>query len=105
MLVCGSGGKNVKERLQILCRSNDGYEIAQRDLELRGPGSFFGEAQHGLPSLRMASLTADMPLLQEAQRAAHALLETDPALSEPEHAALRSRVYALFDTEDGNTFN
>ena len=105
VLVCGSGGKNVKERLQILCRSNDGYEIAQRDLELRGPGSFFGEAQHGLPSLRLASLTADMPLLQEAQRAAHALLETDPALSEPEHAALRSRVYALFDTEDGNTFN
>ena len=105
ILACGQGGKAVKERLEILCRSSDGYEIAQHDLEIRGPGAFFGEAQHGLPTLRMANLTADMPLLQEAQASAKQLLAEDPQLDAPQHAQLRASVYALFDAEAGNTFN
>ena len=105
ILACGQGGKAVKERLEILCRSSDGYEIAQHDLEIRGPGAFFGEAQHGLPTLRMANLTADMPLLQEAQASAKRLLAEDPQLDAPQHAQLRASVYALFDADAGNTFN
>ena len=62
-------------------------------------------ATHGLPTLRMANLTADMPLLQEAQASAKQLLAEDPQLDAPQHAQLRASVYALFDAEAGNTFN
>ena len=95
----------TKERLGILCKTNDGYEIARKDLELRGPGSFFGQAQSGLPSLRMASLATELPLLHEAQAAANELLATDPTLSASEHTPLKAQIEHLFSTEQGNTFN
>ncbi|MBQ4047872.1 MAG: ATP-dependent DNA helicase RecG [Clostridia bacterium] len=95
----------TKERLGILCKTNDGYEIARKDLELRGPGSFFGQAQSGLPSLRMASLATELPLLHEAQAAANELLAADPTLSASGHTALKAQVEQLFSTDQGNTFN
>ena len=71
-------------RLKTLAATTDGFQIAQADLEQRGPGDFFGSRQHGLPQLRLASLTGDMEVLSQAQRAARELLERDPALSRPE---------------------
>ena len=93
-----------QELRNFLCLLCDRRALWQLPACLTAYEAAYDEA-HGI--LRATAITA-VPMQQrqrEAQRAAHALLETDPALSEPEHAALRSRVYALFDTEDGNTFN
>ena len=78
-----------------------GFEISQEDLQLRGPGDFFGQRQHGLPTLKIADLACDMQLLEEAQSAARALLRRDEDLSRPEHRPLLERVRELFhDTAD-----
>ena len=68
------------ERLEILCRTQDGFKIAEEDLRLRGPGEFLGVRQHGLPELKVAKLGSDLTLLQEARQDAVALLAADPDL-------------------------
>jgi ATP-dependent DNA helicase RecG len=54
VLVCSSKGENAKARMEIMCRTTDGFKIADKDLELRGPSDFFGKRQHGLPELKIA---------------------------------------------------
>ena len=68
----------TRARLKVLCDTNDGFRIAQEDLELRGPGDFFGQRQHGLPTFKVASLTCDLETLKEAQEAAAAVLSDAP---------------------------
>ena len=92
---------DTKRRLKALTQTNDGFRIAEEDLKLRGPGDFFGSRQHGLPTLKAADLSCDMPLLAEARDAAQQLLAGDPLLTRPEHAVLRRRVQALFRQKDG----
>ena len=92
------------ERLEILKTSNDGFQIAEEDLKLRGPGDFFGSRQHGLPAMHVADLGSDMNVLQTAQQAAHELLTSDPELSAPEHAQLKTAVERLF-TVNSDTLN
>ena len=70
--------ENGRERLKAIRETNDGFEIARRDLELRGPGEFLGERQSGMPMLRFADLERDEPLLREAQAFARKWLETSP---------------------------
>ncbi len=79
-----------------MCETTDGFKIADADLQLRGPGDFFGDRQHGLPELKIADLLHDMTALHEAQEAARAIHESDPALERPEHRPLREAVTALF---------
>ncbi len=83
-------------RLQALCKTSDGFQIAEADLKLRGPGDFFGLRQHGLPQWKIGNFSFDLPLLQEAQTAAIQLLSEDPFLSKPEHHHLHTLVKALF---------
>lgn len=92
------------ERLRALVRTADGFQIAEEDLRLRGPGDFFGARQHGLPDLRVADLAGDVRLLAEAQEAGRSLLEEDPTLSLPAHRPLLKRVRVLF-AENPNIFN
>ena len=101
VLVSGTKNEETKKRLQALCKTTDGFKIAEQDLALRGPGDFFGSRQHGLPTLKAADLSCDMPLLAEARDAAQQLLAGDPLLTQPEHAVLRRRVQALFRQKDG----
>jgi len=84
--------------------TNDGFKISEEDLRLRGPGDFFGARQHGLPEMHIASLCTDMRILRDAQDAANALLEKDPALKAPENARLRAQVDRLFQ-ESAGTMN
>ena len=63
------------KRLEIMRTVSDGYKIAKYDLELRGPGDFFGSRQHGLPEMKIADLSSDMELLKQAQRAAKETLD------------------------------
>ena len=81
-----------------MTQTNDGFRISQEDLRLRGPGDFFGQRQHGLPAMKIADLSCDMRLLDEAQTAARQLMERDPELTDPAHQALRRRIRQLFDT-------
>ena len=93
------------ERLSVLARSNDGFEIAEEDLRLRGPGDFFGHAQHGLPPLMQAAFCSNMPLVSETQAAARQLLADDPELRAPELRALRTAVLQLFAKNGENGLN
>ena len=73
-----------KRRIEILCRTNSGFEIAEEDLAMRGPGEFYGVRQAGLSDLRVADLVRDVRLLDQARRDALAILSQDPTLAGPE---------------------
>jgi ATP-dependent DNA helicase RecG len=75
------------ERLRAIEETQDGFVLAEKDLELRGPGDFFGVRQSGLPALRLASLS-NVRILEEARAEAQAIFHQDPALVKPEHQAL-----------------
>jgi len=79
---------DAEERLSIMERTRDGFELAEADLQLRGPGDLFGTAQSGMPTLRVASLL-DAPLIDAARKEAEALLDADPELKSEENRALR----------------
>jgi ATP-dependent DNA helicase RecG len=87
--------KDGKKRLEILCESSSGFDIAEADLELRGPGEFQGLRQAGLSDLRVADLVRDVRLLDAARRDAQKILESDPNLSRPEHACLAEAACAF----------
>ena len=96
ILLSDNDSEETRRRLKVMTETNDGFRISEEDLRLRGPGDFFGARQHGLPSLKVADLSCDMRLLDEAQSAAKALMAADPELSAPEHRALQSRIEELF---------
>ena len=101
VLVSDTESETAKKRLQTMCSSYNGYEIAQRDLELRGPGDFFpsqggGARQSGEFRLGIASLCHDLDQLKEAAEAASATLADDPELEKPENLAARQAMERLF---------
>ena len=98
ILLSDSRNEETRARLKVMTQTNDGFVISQEDLRLRGPGDFFGQRQHGLPAMKIADLSCDMRLLDEAQTAARQLMAQDPELTEPTHQALRDRIRQLFDT-------
>jgi len=89
ILLAGSTSEEGRRRIEAITSTNDGFRIAEVDLELRGPGDFFGTRQSGLPEFRVADLLRDGAMLEEARREAFALVQADPKLVAPEHRALR----------------
>ena len=104
VLVSSNRSPETRERLKYFCSTTDGFKIAEKDLELRGPGDFFGQRQHGLPAMKAADLAGDTRVLKEAQDAAGELLKADPELTAPDHRELMAAVKRLF-AEDGDIFN
>lgn len=98
ILLSDAQNEEAVERLKILCETGDGFVIAKRDLELRGPGDFFGSRQHGLPDMHIASLMNDTRILYEAQKTAKFILEKDPTLELPDNILLKKEVARLFDS-------
>lgn len=96
-LVSDHEGEAVRQRLHFLCTTTDGFAVAQYDLENRGPGDFFGNRQHGLPSLQIADLMNDTRTLHAAQAEAADILAQDPQLTAPDHTLLRTQVQQMFD--------
>ena len=88
-------------RLKALCKTNDGFKIAEEDLKLRGPGDFFGSRQSGLPVFQVANLAMDLQTLKDAQAASAAWIDTEGTADTPEAKALRSRIGDLFTRADG----
>ncbi|GJM36184.1 MAG: ATP-dependent DNA helicase RecG [Saprospiraceae bacterium] len=81
--------KEGKERIQTMVRTNDGFEIAEADLRLRGPGNIEGTQQSGILNFRIADLARDGRILQTAREVAARILENDPKLEKPEHHPIR----------------
>ena len=89
------------QRLKALCKTTDGFKIAEEDLKLRGPGDFFGARQSGLPAFRVADLSYDLQTLKDAQTASAAWIDRSGTADTPEAIALRSRVAELFRRAEG----
>lgn len=106
ILFCETQGEVAQQRMQIMTKTNDGFVIAQKDMELRGVGDFFGTRQHGLPELKIANLFTDQALLMEARDAARTLLQQDPHLQSLDHFYLKKRMEQFFSQQKtGFTFN
>ena len=86
----------VQQRMNIMQQTNDGFVISEKDLELRGPGDFFGTMQHGVPEFKVANLFTDMEILKEAQAAAKNLLEEDPMIQNEENIGIKAKIDKLF---------
>ena len=96
ILVSGAKNGEITPRLKILCKTDDGFKIADEDLKLRGPGDFFGQRQHGLPDLKIACLMTDMDIFKDAQTAAKQIIKRSPLLSEQEYKGLKAETRLLF---------
>jgi ATP-dependent DNA helicase RecG len=96
LLLSDATTENAEARLNAMTRTTDGFAIAEMDLQLRGPGQFFGTRQHGLPEFKMADLTQELALLQLAREDALGILERDPRLSAPVHHGLRAALLEQF---------
>jgi len=94
ILLAGSSSEDAERRIAAMTGTNDGFKIAEVDLELRGPGDFFGTRQSGLPEFRVADLLRDGAMLEEARREAFALVQADPQLVAPGHRGLRGALLA-----------
>ena len=88
-------------RLKALCKTTDGFKIAEEDLKLRGPGDFFGSRQSGLPTFRVANLSMDLQTLKDAQAASAKWIDEEGTSDTPEAIALRERIGTLFQRSEG----
>lgn len=84
VLISSSSSQDTKTRLEIMTQTNDGFIIAEKDLEIRGPGAFLGVRQSGLPELNLTDLTKDIQILEEARKSALEFLQTDNIENYPE---------------------
>lgn len=89
-------GKNTRERMKIMCQTNDGFVISEKDLELRGSGDFFGTAQHGLPELKIANLFENIQELKVIQELAQKIISDDPLLEQEKNYRLKKLVENKF---------
>jgi ATP-dependent DNA helicase RecG len=87
-----------RQRLEAMVRTSDGFQIAEEDLKLRGPGEFYGTKQSGILKLRIANILGDQAILDEARREAFDLVDRDPDLSRPDHQALRAFIHDRYQS-------
>lgn len=100
VLVSDHQNEKTQERLEYFCSTTNGFAISEKDLELRGPGDFFGNMQHGLPKMQIADCSTDMELLTLSNRCAKRMLQYDPALKADYNQAIYQKVQALFENEN-----
>ncbi len=101
IMMCDSSTDASHERMKIMCKTNDGFKIAEKDLEIRGPGEFLGTRQHGLPSMRVGNLLNDMNILKDAHNAAVEILEDDPELTLEENREIKNQIEKSMDLFSG----
>ena len=89
-------GENVRERMKVMCDTNDGFVISEKDLELRGTGDFFGTKQHGIPEFKIANLFEDMPVLKLVQGVSMKIIADDPNLEKEKNVLLKELIKDKF---------
>ncbi len=94
-LLSGSRTEEARRRLGVLCRTSDGFKIAEEDLLMRGPGELLGARQHGLPDLKLVDIVRDISMIRKARKDAEKILEADPGLERPSHRAIRLELERL----------
>jgi ATP-dependent DNA helicase RecG len=87
---------DIKKRLETMVQTNDGFTIAEVDLELRGPGDFFGTRQSGLPAFHIADIVHDTDILHHAREEAFELVNRDPQLRLPQHEQIRKQFELVY---------
>ena len=100
VLIANPRTDESRERLQVMARTNNGFEIAEEDLRIRGPGEFYGTKQSGLPSLRIANILRDVDILERSREDAFKIIEADSRLESPEYARLKAEVFKRFEEYD-----
>lgn len=103
VLISNKRDPDSQTRMRALCQTNDGFQIAEADLKLRGPGDFFGSRQSGLPAFKVANLEMDLDILRRAQQAAQEFIP-HARLDSEQMQPLLQRIRALFDKRE-NQFN
>ena len=101
ILTSHNKNQETLQRLKALCKTTDGFKIAEEDLKLRGPGDFFGSRQSGLPTFRVANLSYDLQTLKDAQAASAEWIDRSGTSDTPEAIALRNRIGELFTRAEG----
>ena len=101
ILTSHNRNQETLQRLKALCKTNDGFKIAEEDLQMRGPGDFFGARQSGLPTFRVANLSLDLQVLKDAQAASSRWIDREGTSETPEAVALRDRIGELFLRAEG----
>ena len=101
VLVTDAKSDDSRERMMVMQKCTDGFSLSEKDLELRGPGEFFGTRQHGMPDLKVANPIRDLELLERARGEATSVVAADPALLAPEVHALRTAVKTRLGDEFG----
>jgi len=88
--------ESAEKRLSKMIETQDGFEIAEEDLDIRGPGEFFGTRQHGLPELRVGNLVKDFAIMEDARKEAFELVSKDPALNDPRNVTIKRNIMNRF---------
>ena len=96
VLIYGSNSEVCRKRMGIMEETNDGFKISEKDLEIRGPGEFFGTMQHGVPELKVANLFKHMKILKTVQQEARIIIGEDPTLDFKEYRGLKREIESKF---------
>ncbi len=98
ILVSEPKTEKAKLRLEAMLATSDGFRLAEQDLDIRGPGQFFGPAQHGLPELKIGNIVRDMELMELARKEAFSLVKSDPHLRAKQDLLIRQRLKQRFSS-------
>jgi len=100
ILVSNPQTEKAKLRIEAMLTTSDGFRLAEQDLDIRGPGRFFGPAQHGAPELKIGNIIRDMELMELARDEAFSLVRSDPYLKAGQHSLIRKKLKDRFEHAD-----
>jgi ATP-dependent DNA helicase RecG len=96
LLASRLGLGDARDRLEFFVQTSDGFELAEKDMEIRGPGEMLGTRQHGLPDLRIADIGRDRKILRQARKDAFRLVKLDPELKQPQNGCIKRTLLSRY---------